>query len=120
MGDRLRSVIGLPRRHPAWALAASVLVAVLAFWLWREQRSRWVDAERVRAEAALASQDFDAARLHLGRCLEYRPSDPEIVLLAAQAARRAEKYDEAEEHLRRYRDFVGATDEGTLELAMLM
>lgn len=121
MGDRLRSVVTFPRRHPAWTLAAALLVGVFGFWLWRDLRSRWVLAERTRAEEALATQDFDAARRHLDRCLLYRPDDPKLSLLSAQAARRAEKYPEAEEHLRRYQDLVGdATEEGTLELAMLL
>ena len=121
MGDRLRSVVGLPRRHPAWVVAASLLVGILAVWLWRERRSRWVGAERARAEAALESYDFDAALRHLDHCLLYRPADPALSLLAAQAARRGERYDLAEEYLGRYRESTGeATDEGILELAMLM
>ena len=121
MGDRLRSVVTFPRRHPAWTLVAALLVGVFGFWLWRDLRSRWVLAERTRAEEALAAQDFDAARRHLDRCSLYRPDDPTLALLSAQAARRAEKYPEAEEHLRRYQALVGAaTKEGTLELAMLL
>ena len=121
MGDRLRSVVTFPKRHPAWTLVAVLLFGVLGTWLWREQRARWILAELGRAEAALASQDFDAARRHLDLCLHYRPADPKLSLLSAQAARHAEKYPEAEEHLRRYQALVGdATEEGTLELAMLL
>ncbi len=121
MGDRLRSVVTFPRRYPTSTLVAALLAGVFGFWLWRDLRSRWVLAERTRAEEALVLQDFDAARRHLDRCLYYRPDDPRLSLLAAQAARRAEDYSEAEEHLRRYQDLIGeATEEGTLELAMLL
>lgn len=56
------------------------------------------------AERALAARDFAAAREHLAVCWRVWPSDPETLLVSAQAARRAGDIPAAEQLLRACRD----------------
>ncbi len=71
------------------------------------------------ATQALERWDFKQARADLAFCLEVWPGDGATRCLAAQAARRAGHYDEAEEHLRAC-ERLGYRNPGTaLESAML-
>ncbi len=106
------------RRRTALRLIALVLVAVgTAGWVypyWRFTR------DRRAAEEALAAYDFPAAREYLARCAAYRPSDPNIQLLACRAARRDGDLGAAEEHYLRYREQIGKSNpDATLERALL-
>jgi predicted Zn-dependent protease len=60
----------------------------------------WARYERAAAERALDRYHNDKARAHLANCLWLWPNDPQALLLAARAARRAGEFAEAEEHLR--------------------
>jgi tetratricopeptide (TPR) repeat protein len=59
----------------------------------------WLHHQRRAAERALDRYAFDEARQHLDLYLRVRPGDRDAQLLTAQAARRADAYDEAEAHL---------------------
>jgi Tfp pilus assembly protein PilF len=115
-----QSLLSFPRRHPAWALGALLVLAglgALAGPAWRYVTFR---REHERAERALADYDFEEALEHLRVCVDLRPDDAPTRLLAAQAARRANRYPEAEEHLNAYSDLPGkSTAEGALERALL-
>jgi tetratricopeptide (TPR) repeat protein len=80
-----------------WRLIAFVAFVLLVgigvpyLWAWHH---------RAAAERALQHYHNDEARAHLADCLWLWPNDPQALLLAARAARRAGEFDEAEEHLR--------------------
>jgi tetratricopeptide (TPR) repeat protein len=86
-GGLLRRVLGV---------AAAVLAAAAAWWSLRQAQARhhWNEAER-----ALDRQDPQSARVHLGHCLSWWRRRLDVHLLAARAARLADQYEEAEEHL---------------------
>jgi tetratricopeptide (TPR) repeat protein len=120
MSKRLGRLVALAYRHPWASAAGALLVGVTGLFVWQASVYVRFRLARSRAEEALARQDFDEARQRLGQCLDLRPGDPQAHLLAARAARRAELFEEAEDHLNKYRDLVGhATEEGTLERALL-
>jgi tetratricopeptide (TPR) repeat protein len=77
-------------------LATLFLAAFLAWWSFHYSQSRYHWRE---AHLALEAQDADRARIHLKHCLARWNTEPEVRFLAAQAARLADDYEEAEEHL---------------------
>lgn len=96
-------------------LVAAVAVGFLGWWGLREYQFR---QSRKAAEDALAKYDFPAARTRLSECMGWRPGDPEIRLLAAQAARRDGAFDEAQDQLIRYREIAGLTEPWRLESSL--
>src|SRR5207249_2620811 len=70
---------------------------------WCGAAALWVRSERARTDRALAEFDFDEARRHLARCVELRPRDPDLRLLAARTARRAGDLAAARQELDAYR-----------------
>src|SRR5690242_11569314 len=90
------SPAGVIRRHPRLALLALALgvvgAGVAAVFLWAQYH---LDAAR----GALDRYAFDEARYHVGQCLKVRPNNAAAHLLAAQAARRGDVYEEAGRHL---------------------
>jgi tetratricopeptide (TPR) repeat protein len=90
-------VVDPPRRGRRWVLLAGVVVVALAAWLGGRQWWAW---QHLRgAEEALGRYDFDEALKHLESCLRVWSSSSSTRLLAARTARRAERFDRAEEHL---------------------
>jgi tetratricopeptide (TPR) repeat protein len=77
-------------------MAAVFLTALMAWWSYYYAQSRYHWRE---AQLALEAQDADRARIHLKQCLLRWNSEPEVKFLAAQAARLAGDYEEAEGHL---------------------
>jgi tetratricopeptide (TPR) repeat protein len=59
------------------------------------------------------------AILHLQACLRAWPNDPEVLLLAARAARRAHSYDEAELSLEKYQQVCGLDEPSSFERLLL-
>lgn len=106
-------------RQPKRAVPIALILGLAAYLSWLGGRALWLRHERGAAVAALAAYDFPEARRRLGRCLELRPDDTTVRLLAVQAARRDEDLEEAQNHLDRYLDLAGTTPEGTLEQAIL-
>jgi tetratricopeptide (TPR) repeat protein len=96
-----------------WLLALGLvaLIGFLAVWLGTEI---YVEVQFHKAEAALERYDFAAAREHLQTCVRLRPDRFRIRFLAAQTARRAGKYEEAQEHLERCEDLVDDPADYTL------
>jgi tetratricopeptide (TPR) repeat protein len=116
MFKRLRDRLLFPIRTPARATLTAALVALLALGGWYGLRALQFRNDQAAAKEALARYDFPEARRRLAACLRLRPSDPETLLLAAQAARRGGLLDEAEEHLDRCSDALGrSTPEGALQ-----
>jgi tetratricopeptide (TPR) repeat protein len=80
---------------------------------------RWAAEWHLRAgERALEGHDEEAARAHLARSLALWPGQARAHFLAARAARRAHRYDEAAEHLRACRQ--RGYDAGALEVERLL
>jgi tetratricopeptide (TPR) repeat protein len=77
-------------------VAAVFLAALVAWWSYHYAESRYHWRE---AQAALEAQDADRACVHLKHCLVRWNTVPEVRFLAAQAARLAGDYEEAEGHL---------------------
>lgn len=97
--------------------AAAALIAIgAAAW----QANGWLANVRIRqqTEAALEARDFDTASRLIDECLRARPRDGEILLLAAQAARRQAKFDDAAEWLRRAERSNASTEMIELERAL--
>ena len=83
-------------------------------------RHLWAAHHFRAAQEALAHRDQAAARRHLAHCLAVWPDSVETHLLAAQAARRAELYEEAQAHLEAVERLqVQGSDAATLEWALL-
>jgi predicted Zn-dependent protease len=59
------------------------------------------------------------ASLHLLRCLQMRPDDPDVLILAARSARRMGGLDDAEQFLDRYQQQRGTDDSLVLERMLL-
>jgi Tfp pilus assembly protein PilF len=99
----------VPRRLILAALLA--LIAAVAAWL---GVALYAENQFTAARRALERYDFAAANEHLQTCVRLRPNEFRYRLLAAQAARRAGSYREAEDHLDRCR--VLAAEEGNVGL----
>jgi tetratricopeptide (TPR) repeat protein len=87
-----------------WVLAAPRLEA------WHHFRA---------ARSALRSYHNPQAIRHLQACLRTWPSDPDVLLLSARAARRARAYGEAERCLEQYQQARGLDDAGSFEQLLL-
>jgi tetratricopeptide (TPR) repeat protein len=99
--------LGSPWRRRRPLLLALLLIlmgaATAGVFLWLHHQCR-------AAERALDRYAFDEARQHLDLYLRVRPGDKAAQLLAAQAARRGDAYEEAERHLAACLRDEGMTD----------
>jgi tetratricopeptide (TPR) repeat protein len=95
-------------------LVLLLLLAVAGLGAWWVGRYAWGTSALGSGKEALRRRDFPAARAHLARSLGVWPRDGEVLLLAAQAARRGGDAGEANRLLRDYQQRHGI-DEG-LEL----
>jgi predicted Zn-dependent protease len=116
---RLGAALGrhLRRRRRFWAaaallaLAAAGLVpAVPQVRAWQHLRAARADLERYHNAQAVR---------HLQACLRTWPDSPEVLLLAARAARRAKAHDEADRCLDKYQRARGLDDAVALERLLL-
>jgi predicted Zn-dependent protease len=71
------------------------------------------------ARSSLLSYHNQKAVRHLQVCLRLAPEDPEVLRLAARAARRARSYEEAERLLEQYQRLRGLDEAGSLEQLLL-
>jgi tetratricopeptide (TPR) repeat protein len=103
-----------------WAVtAAAVMVLVIGYVLrWRAEQSR-IARLLAEGEAALAERDYGSAREHFNAYLESRPEDSRARLLAARAARRLRKYDQAAEDLAKCRAAGGEAEAVEVEFALM-
>lgn len=83
----------------------------------RPQVRAWYHRRAARTEL----QHYHTAQAirHLLICREIWPDDPEVLLLSARAARRAQVYGDADHLLKLYRDIRGRDDAHNFELLML-
>jgi Tfp pilus assembly protein PilF len=91
-------------RHPLRSLTIAALVlliggglSIAGVWLWASYHLR-------AGRAALERYHTTEAGLHLHAALRVWPRDPETLLLAARAARRAGAFEVAEHFLNRYQE----------------
>ncbi len=120
MGSRLWNWLRLPLRRPDLAIVSVLFVAILGYLAWLGGSALWIRWERKEVDRALAEYDFVLARERLQTCIKLRPREPELRLVAAEAARRDGDLAFAEEQLNVHRDLVGeATPRETLERALV-
>jgi len=112
-------VLGRVRRNPGRTLAALLLIALIAFGLSVAGIQLWAGYHFRAARKALDRYHTLEAGEHLQNCLRVWPNDPDVLFLAARAARRAGRYDDAEEFLNRCQERRGRDDEISLERALL-
>jgi tetratricopeptide (TPR) repeat protein len=89
----------LPRTRRQYVVTIGVLLLIAAGAGWAVWHYRTASVLR-DAEQAMERHDYDEARELLARYLQARPNAGRAHFLAARAARRLQRYDEAEEHLR--------------------
>jgi tetratricopeptide (TPR) repeat protein len=74
---------------------------------------------RRAARSELARYHYPQAFRHLQVCLRIWPDDPEVLLMAARATRRAGNHDEAEHLLKKYQQIRGLDEAGSFEQLLL-
>src|SRR5262245_12836696 len=86
------------RLRRTWVLVGLLLLVVgvvgypVSMHIWATHHYR-------AAERAIARRDFRQAAVHLDKCLKTWPKEPNVLLLAAQTARRRGQFAEARGHL---------------------
>src|SRR5689334_23289329 len=95
---------------PMRRIALVLLVPVGAFLAYELGVFLWGRHHYRAAEEALDRRDFEAASAHLEKCLDVSPKDTDSRLLAAQAARRQGKFDEARHHLHLFKQAGGSAN----------
>jgi tetratricopeptide (TPR) repeat protein len=108
---------GLLRRRRLWAAVALVGFFAAAVALVGPHVRAWYHYRA--AQDHLQRYHTVQAVRHLQACLRIWPSAPDVLLLAACAARRAGAYDEAEVCLDRYRRARGLDEAGNFEQLLL-
>jgi tetratricopeptide (TPR) repeat protein len=108
------------RRHPRRALAVVALVGLIAFGLTAVASQVWAAYHFRAARTALDRYHTEEAADHLRACLEAWPNDPEVLFLAARAARRAGLFDDADDFLDSYQKLRGRDGGVMLERALLV
>ncbi len=105
--------------RPWRALLVLVIPAILggAAWLAAPHLRAWYHFRAGRS--ALQRYHHAEALAHFRACLAARPGDARAHLLACRAARRAEEYEEAQQHLSAAQRLQGPSDETVLEWALL-
>jgi tetratricopeptide (TPR) repeat protein len=115
----LRHLPSAMRRRRAAIFAATAAVLVLGVAAVLIGRQLWALHHLQAAQRDIDRWKFADAYAHLRHCVEVWPDDAETQFLAARTARRASLYNEAEQHLDRYRELRGLTDDYNLERALL-
>jgi tetratricopeptide (TPR) repeat protein len=100
-----------------WAGVVAIATLLVLVFLAGRQGLAWYHLHAARSELQ-RSHNPQAVR-HLQSCLRIWPHDPDVLLLAARAARCAGSYDEAEVLLEKYQQARGLDDAGTLEQLLL-
>jgi tetratricopeptide (TPR) repeat protein len=109
---------GLVRRGGRLA-AALGLLALVAAGLGLAGYEVWANYHFRAARDALEHYHNPQAVRHLKVCLRVWPNDPDVLLLAARAARRARVYGDAERCLEKYQQLRGTDEAGSLEQLLL-
>lgn len=95
--SRWQMLLRWSRSHPI--LLAGLLIAFVIGGSWAGVHY-YGEYHRREAERALARYDFETAEQHLSACLRVHPNRVPLHLEMARAARRADHYETASEHLR--------------------
>jgi tetratricopeptide (TPR) repeat protein len=111
--------LGSVRRNPGRSLAILLLLSLIGFGLFLAGSQFWAVYHFRAARKALDHYHPLEAGEHLQACLRIWPNDPDVLFLAARAARCAGLFDDAEEFLNRCQERRGRDDAITLERALL-
>lgn len=115
---RLRTALFRSGRRPGfWAAALLLGLVAGGFVLAFPQLRAWYHYRAARS--ALQDYHNPQAVRHLQVCLRVWPEDPEVLLLAARAARRARIYADAERCLEKYHQARGVDEASSLEQLLL-
>ena len=101
------------------AIVSVVAVIAAAFAVYESVRYLRGRHHLAQARAALARRGFQEASSELNRYLEIWPHEPEVLLLAAQAARRGGDFEAAQAHLRTHQQDQGPAQERFWEQQLL-
>jgi tetratricopeptide (TPR) repeat protein len=115
----LLALVGAVRRRPGRSLAILLLLALTAVGLGMGGAQLWAAYHLRAARHDLARYHPAEAGDHLDVCLRVWPDDPEVLFLAARAARRSGLFDAAEDFLNRTQELRGRDDDVVLERALL-
>jgi Tfp pilus assembly protein PilF len=106
-------------RRCARALLAVALLGVAGLGAFAGGRHLWAAYHLRAGRQALQARAYNLARQHLDRCLRVWPADMDVLLLRAQAARRAGAYADAERSCDDCQRLVGKSEALALERALL-
>jgi tetratricopeptide (TPR) repeat protein len=115
----LLAVLAAVRRRPGRSIAVLVLLTLIAVGLGMGGAQLWAAYHFRAARRDLARYHPAEAGDHLAKCLRVWPDDPDVLFLAAQAARRSGLFDMAEDFLNRAQELRGRDDQAVLERALL-
>jgi tetratricopeptide (TPR) repeat protein len=115
----LGATLGAIRRRPGRALAIFLLGSAIAFGLGLAGAQVWASYHFRAARTALDRYHPAEAGDHLEACLKVWPNDPDVLFLAARAARRSGLFDVADDFLDRCQEQRGRDDDVVLEKALL-
>src|SRR5262245_23172616 len=87
-------------------IAAGLALAVPHLWAWYHFRAAWYDLQCFHNPQAIR---------HLQACLRVWPTDGEVLLMTARAARRAGAYEEAAHSLEKYQQARGLDEKSSFE-----
>jgi tetratricopeptide (TPR) repeat protein len=117
-----RRLLGAARavvRRPGRSLAVVALLAVIGIGVGLALMQAWAAYHFRAARRDLERYHTAEAGDHFAACLRVWPNDPDVLLLASRAARRAGLFAEAEQLLTHYQEVRGGDDNVVLERALL-
>ncbi|HEX5269001.1 MAG TPA: tetratricopeptide repeat protein, partial [Gemmataceae bacterium] len=106
-------------RNPGRSLAVVLLLALTAVGLGLAGMQLWAAYHFRAARRALDHYHAAEAGDHLAACLRVWPDDPDVLFLAARAARCSGLFESAADFLNRTQELRGRDDELVLERALL-
>jgi predicted Zn-dependent protease len=109
--------LGLLRKPRLWAVALLLGFVAAGFALTTPHLRGWYHLRAARTE--LQRYHNPQAIRHLQVCLHIWPDDPEVLILAARAARRARVYADAERCLEKYQQSRGFNEVVSFEQLLL-
>ncbi len=106
-------------RRPGRSLAVLILLALLGAGLTLAGVNLWAGWHERKGRQQAARYDFDAAYHHFQQCLRVWSGNGDVHLEAAQAARRAGKFEAVDEHLTASQKLKGTSADLQLEYHLL-
>ncbi len=119
MITRLRRLSAWMRRHPIRSLLLALMLGLLGVWGYWAGLNFYGEHHLQEADQAEARYEFDEAEKHLAKCLSAHPHRASLHLRMARAARRANHYDVASEHLQQCQRLEGKNPDNALEALLL-